>query len=189
MYTLQLASNTNNEKFIELSHHFRQAQEKIKNNAEFKKIFEDEKDEFSLDSILPIIIKESMMNNNLTSSSRLIPSSQAVGYGQLMPSAIEAIQKAYPKKDYPLLHALNRYNAVDNLILSYVYHQFVVPTYVSNIIKKSEIKISFSGLQPAELQYFIDFAYNAGTGRLEELLKQSQAKNLSEFKKYCARKI
>jgi len=178
MHTLQLKQNENNERFIALSHHFKKAQEKIKNSPALRKIFPNPDVDFVLEYLLPIIIKETMLNGDLTSSGG------AYGYGQLTEIAIKDLQDKYPAAC-----TLSVKDPADNLILSYIFHKFVVTEYVSTIIKKPEVKISFSRLHPTEFQYFVDFAYNAGIGNLENLLKQSQARDLLEFQKYCAKKI
>ena len=164
VYDLQLTS------IVSVYRDFRKAQVQVSENSELSKLFDGD---FSFAYILPVFIKESHMDNEKQSKSG------AIGYGQLTDIAITELHK-----QFPALKNLKKTTATDNIILSYAYHKFVVTKNIKNILSKHQITITTNNLQ-----YFTNFAYNAGDGRLNGLLQDSKAKSITEFQKYCATKI
>ncbi len=164
VYTLELAS------IVSVYRDFRKAQKKVEEQEALKKLFDGD---FSFAYILPVFIKESHMDNEKLSKSG------ATGYGQLTDVAIKELHK-----QFPVLQDLDKKSSIDNIILSYAYHKFVVTKNIKTILSKHQISSTTENLQ-----YFTNFAYNAGDGRLNKLLQDSKAKTMVDLQKYCATKI
>lgn len=130
--------------------------------------------DFNIENILPLIIKESRMDNSQVSST------WARWYLQITDIALQDINSRYELQE---LH-LNRENAVDNLIIWFLYYwkrnMEIIEAWLNKIWKD---KI-FSKTDKNELNIL---SYNIWAQRTLDLLCKSNAKNLNEFKRYLWR--
>ena len=121
-------------------------------------------------TILPSIIKESMMSNDARSNS------WAVGYFQLKPIAIKDVIDYYNIKDLKL----DANNPVDNVILWSLYRIRSL-----NLLKEW----LNADLSDDDLEKMMILSYNAWPARIKSLFKESKATNYKDFEKYLAKKI
>lgn len=141
---------------------------KIENTPELSKIQELKNIEF--ETILPSIIKESLMNNNAKSKS------WAVGYLQLKAIAVKDTEKYFWIENLKL----NVNNPIDNIILWSLYRIRSL-----NLIK-GWLK---TNLSDDDLEKMMILSYNAWPDRINSLFKESKATNYKSFEKYLAKKI
>lgn len=144
------------------------AKVKIENTPKLSKILKWKDIDF--ETILPSIIKESMMNSDAKSSS------WAIGYFQLKPIAVKDIVDFYKIKDLEL----DANNPVDNIILWSLYR------IRSLSLLKEWLN---SNLSDNDLEKMMILSYNAWPARIKKLFKESKAKNYKEFEKFLAKKI
>lgn len=144
------------------------AKVKISNTPELSNILTWKDVDF--ETIMPSIIKESMMNNDARSKS------WAVWYFQLKPIAVKDVVDNY--KIWNL--KLDANNPVDNVILWSLY-------------RKRSLKLLKYGLKEnlsdTDLEKMMILSYNAWPDRISNLFKQSKAKNYKEFEWFLARRI
>lgn len=126
----------------------------------------------SFEAIMPMIIKESMMNGNAKSKS------WAVGYLQLMPVAVQDTKSYYSIYG---ISDLDVNNPVDNIILWILYRKRVLDQ-----IKSWLESVSFSD---SDLNKMMLISYNAWPTFIIKLFKESGAINYQEFEKFLVEKI
>ena len=144
------------------------AKTKISNTPELSKILSWENIEF--ETILPSIIKESMMDNSARSSS------WAVGYFQLKPIAVKDVEKHFWIENLKL----NANNPVDNVILWSLYR------IRSLNLLKEWLK---ADLSDNDLEKMMIISYNVWAARVKKLFKESKTTNYKDFERYLAKKI
>ena len=144
------------------------AKVKIANSNELSKLLTWKDVEF--ETIMPSIIKESMMNRDAKSNS------WAVGYFQLKPIAVKDVVDAYNIKEVNL----DANNPVDNVILWGLYRK-----------RSMELLRQWlpSSLSEIDLEKMMILSYNVWPARTKTLFRESKAENYQEFQKYLARKI
>ena len=144
------------------------AKVKISNTPELSKLLTWEDVDF--ETILPSIIKESMMNADAKSNS------WAVWYFQLKPIAVKDVVAAYDLQNLKL----DVNNPVDNVILWSLYRKrsmkLLKEWLTENISEK-------------DLEKMMILSYNVWPARSKSLFKESRAKNYQDFEKFLARKI
>lgn len=144
------------------------AKVKISNTPELSNILTWKDVEF--ETIMPSIIKESMMNNAARSNS------WAVGYFQLKPIAVKDVVDNYKIGNLKL----DANNPVDNVILWSLYRKRSM-----NLLKQW----LWANLSDADLEKMMILSYNAWPARIKTLFKESKAKNYNEFEKFLAKRI
>lgn len=144
------------------------AKVKIANNPELSNLLSWEDVEF--ETILPSIIKESMMNKDAKSNS------WAVWYFQLKPIAVKDVINSYKLVDLKL----DANNPVDNVILWSLYRKRSM-----NLLKQW----LWVNLSEKDLEKLMILSYNVWPARTKALLSESRAKNYKDFEKFLARKI
>ena len=144
------------------------AENKIANTPQLSDILDKKDVEF--ETIMPSIIKESMMDNDAKSSSG------AVWYFQLKPIAAKDVIDFYKIGNLNL----NVNNPVDNIILGSLYRKRSL-----NLLKEW----LGTNLSESDLEKMMILSYNAWPARIKKLFKESKAKNYKEFEKYLAKKI
>lgn len=144
------------------------AKVKISNNPELSKIL-NEKD-IDFETIIPSIIKESMMDNSAKSSSG------AIWYFQLKPIAVKDVVNFYEIQKLNL----DASNPTDNIILWSLYRKRGM------ILLKDWLS---SNLSDKDLENMMILSYNAWPARIKKLFRESKAKNYKEFEKFLAKKI
>ena len=144
------------------------AKVKIANSNELSKLLTWKDVEF--ETIMPSIIKESMMNRDARSNS------WAVGYFQLKPIAVKDVVDAYNLKNLNL----DANDPVDNVILWSLYRK-----------RSMELLKQWlpSSLSESDLEKMMILSYNVWPARTKTLFKESRATNYQEFQKYLAKKI
>ena len=144
------------------------AKVKITNSNKLSKLLTWKDVEF--ETIMPSIIKESMMNRDAKSNS------WAIGYFQLKPIAVKDVIDTYNLKDLNL----DVNDPVDNIILWSLY-------------RKRSMKLLKewlpSSLSESDLEKMMILSYNVWPARTKTLFKESNATNYQEFQKYLAKKI
>ena len=151
---------------------FMRAQKKIDSIPKLKSLINGD---FDIESLLPLIIKESEMNNSKVNAS------WATWYLQIMDIALNDINKAYKLQDLNL----DKNNAVDNLIIWALYMRRNMEIINKNLEKIWKYDI-FSAKEKHELNIL---SYNIWANRMVDLLKNSNANSLNEFKNYLRRSI
>jgi len=144
------------------------AKVKISNNPELSKILSEKDIEF--ETIIPSIIKESMMDNCAKSNSG------AIWYFQLKPIAINDVINFYGIQKLNL----DASNPTDNIILWSLYRKRGM-----NLLKDW----LWSNVSDKDLENMMILSYNAWPARIKKLFKESKAKNYKEFEKFLAKKI
>jgi hypothetical protein len=144
------------------------AKVKISNTPELSNILTWKDVEF--ETIMPSIIKESMMNNAARSNS------WAVWYFQLKPIAVKDVVDNYKIGNLKL----DVNNPVDNVILWSLYRKRSM-----NLLKQW----LGSNLSDTDLEKMMILSYNAWPARIKTLFKESKAKNYNEFEKFLAKRI
>ena len=144
------------------------AKNKITNTPKLSNVLNEEDVEF--ETILPSIIKESMMNNNARSNSG------AVWYFQLKPIAIKDVIKFYGIEKLDL----DACNSVDNIILGSLYRKRSLD------LLKQWLEINLS---ENDLEKMMILSYNTWPTRVKTLFKESKSKNYKEFEAFLAKKI
>lgn len=144
------------------------AKVKIANNSELSQLLTWKDVEF--ETIMPSIIKESMMNRDARSNS------WAVWYFQLKPIAVKDVVDAYNLKDVNL----DVNNPVDNVILWSLYRKRSMELLNEGLWKN---------LSDTDLEKMMILSYNVWPARTKTLFRESGALNYQEFQKYLARKI
>lgn len=144
------------------------AKVKISNTPELSNILKWKDVEF--ETIMPSIIKESMMNNEARSNS------WAVGYFQLKPIAVKDVVEHYWIGNLNL----DVNNPVDNVILWSLYRNR------SLALLKQWL---WANLFDADLEKMMILSYNAWPARIKTLFKESKAKNYQEYQRFLAKKI
>ena len=144
------------------------AKVKISNTPELSNILTWKDVEF--ETIMPSIIKESMMDNEARSNS------WAVGYFQLKPIAVKDVVDNYKIGDLKL----DANNPVDNVILGSLYRKRSM-----NLLKQW----LWANLSDTDLEKMMILSYNAWPARIKTLFKESKAKNYNEFEKFLAKRI
>ena len=129
--------------------------------------------DFEIENILPLIIKESRMDNSQVSSTG------AKWYLQITQTALKDVNKRYWLQDLNL----DREDPVDNLIIWIIYYMERNMEIINSLIRKSWKEYNFSKRDKKELNIL---SYNIWAGRMVELLKKSNEKTLSGFKKYIS---
>ena len=145
------------------------AKVKISNTPELSNILTWKDVEF--ETIMPSIIKESMMNNAARSNS------WAVGYFQLKPIAVKDVVDNYKIGNLKL----DANNPVDNVILWSLYRKRSM-----NLLKQW---LGAANLSDTDLERMMILSYNAWPARIKTLFKESKAKNYNEFEKFLAKRI
>lgn len=126
--------------------------------------------DIEFETILPSIIKESMMDNDAKNKSG------AVGYFQIKPIAVKDVEDFYKINDLKL----DANNPIDNIILWSLYRKRSL-----NLIK-NQLKMQLSDY---DLEKMMILSYNAWAERTKNLFKESKAKNYKEFENFLAKKI
>lgn len=144
------------------------AKVKISNNPELSKILNGKDVEF--ETIIPSIIKESMMNNSAKSNSG------AIWYFQLKPIAVKDVINFYEIQKLNL----DASNPADNIILWSLYRKRGM-----NLLKDW----LSANLSDKDLENMMILSYNAWPARIKKLFKESKTKNYKEFEKFLAKKI
>lgn len=146
---------------------FMRAKTKIEWTPKLKKLI---KSDLDLKSLIPLIIKESGMDNSKVSPT------WARWYFQITNIALQDINKTYWLTDLKL----DRNNATDNVILWILYRKRnveIVNTWLKNIGK--------DGIFPEkDKNELYILSYNIWSGSMLDLLKKSKAKSLNAFKQY-----
>lgn len=140
---------------------------KITNTPKLSSILKWKDVEF--ETIIPNILKESMMNNDAISST------WAIGYFQLKPIAVKDVIDTYWISDLKL----NVNDPVDNIILGSLYRKIVLKT----------VKQWLNNLSDYDLEKITILSYNAWTERIKRLFKESKSYNYQEFEKFLAKEL
>lgn len=131
------------------------------------------KDDISIHTLLPQIIKESNMNNNKTSKS------WAQWYMQIMDGAIQEIDRVYDLKTI----SLDKDNPVDNIILWWLYRKLVCEKIQIWLLNRN-IKANTQDIESLAI-----ISYNIGITRLFEHIDRSRSENLDQLLSYFANHI
>lgn len=129
--------------------------------------------DFEIENILPLIIKESRMDNSQVSSTG------ARWYLQITQTALKDVNKRYWLQDLNL----DREDPVDNLIIWIIYYMKRNMEIIDSLLTKTGKTYSFSEEDKKELNIL---SYNIWAGKMVELLKNSNETTLSGFKKYIS---
>jgi len=144
------------------------AQTKISNTPKLSSILSKHDVEF--ETIMPSIIKESMMNNDARSNSG------AIWYFQLKPIAVKDVINFYEIGNLNL----DVNNPIDNIILGSLYRKRSLD------LLKQWIE---TNLSESDLEKMMILSYNAWPARIKSLFKESGSKNYKNFEKFLAKKI
>lgn len=144
------------------------AEAKIANTPKLSNILS--KKDVKFETIMPSIIKESMMDNDAKSKSG------AVWYFQLKPIAAKDVIVFYEIENLNL----DVNNPVDNIILGSLYRKRSLD------LLKQWLE---TNLSESDLEKMMILSYNAWPARIKKLFKESKAKNYKEFEKFLAKKI
>jgi len=144
------------------------AEAKIANTPKLSNILS--KKDVKFETIMPSIIKESMMDNDAKSKSG------AVWYFQLKPIAAKDVIVFYEIENLNL----DVNNPVDNIILGSLYRKRSLD------LLKQWLE---TNLSESDLEKMMILSYNAWPARIKKLFKESKAKNYKKFEKFLAKKI
>ena len=128
-------------------------------------------EDLKFENLLPMILKESMMDHQALSGSN------AKGYMQLMDIAVKDVIEHYQLSSLKL----NKNDPVDNIVLGSLYRKMMLQR-VEKELKK--LKLEFSSSEKEGMMILI---YNIGPTRVLNLLKKSQAQTFPDFIE-CLRK-
>ena len=155
-----------------LKHDFMKAKIKIDGNEKLKNLIWTQ---FQIENILSLIIKESSMDNSKVSSTGV------VGYLQTTKAVVKDVTEKYWLEDLNL----DRKDPVDNLIIWFIYHKKINKGLIESWLKSvKNIKLSEKDKNELCILW-----YNIWPNRTIDLLKESKAKDLKEFKKYLREKL
>lgn len=130
-------------------------------------------EDLKFENLLPMILKESMLDAEALSSAN------AKGYMQLMDIAVKDVID-----DYKLSWLqLNKNDPVDNIILGALYRKKMLQR-IDGDLKKMQLNFSLS-----EKEEMMILIYNIGPTRVVNLLKESQAHTFSDFIEYLRKKL
>ncbi len=142
------------------------AKTKISENSKLSNILKWE--DFKFETILPIIIKESMMNNSAVSRT------WAVGYFQLKETAVDDVINTFWLGNL----RLNYKDSVDNIIIWVLYKKI--------LLERVKKRCNFSG---SDLENIMILSYNAWDTRIRGLFQKSNFKNYQEFERFLAKRL
>jgi len=144
---------------------------KVEENEKLKSLLNNE--DMKVTTLLPMIIKESRMDNSQISSS------WATWYLQLKSWAVRDIVERYKIDDLKL----NVNDPVDNLIMWALYRKRNLEL-IKYALKWTNLSFSEEDYEKLNI-----ISYNAWSKRITDLLKQSKAKTMDEFKRYLNRHL
>lgn len=144
--------------------HLTKAQEKVKNNAVLSTILWS--DNMSIYTLLPKILKESVMDHTRTSHSG------AQWYMQLTERAIDEIYRIYPKIK---TQNLKISDPIDNIILWALYRELTHKD-ISSFLKSNNISFS-----KEEIELTMVLSYNIWPSRAKKLLQKYNPTTFDDF--------